>query len=230
MTMLAQPRSRFWDMLDAGTLREMGLPLLIVSLVLFVSAMTLLSANVSELRQGYARVQQSNEALLELAAVDTDILRVEMTVRGYVLSGDPVYLTWKQMEASVLHDRVAGFDAVFRDNPVQMANVVTLRRLLGEHRAYFDDLVRRAPGDRTRVIAAIIDYSKKVGRRGIEDHLLAMRANEMKTLAQRQVLAETRVVSAYRYAIGMSAAALLFASLGFAILVRDRRVSRRRVS
>ncbi|MDR3528090.1 MAG: CHASE3 domain-containing protein [Rhizomicrobium sp.] len=228
MTMLAQPRSRLWDILDAGTLREMGLTLLIVSLVLFVSAMLLLGANVSELRQGYARVQQSNGALLELASVDTEILRVEMTVRGYVLSGDPMYLTWKQMETSALQDRVASFDSVFRDDPAQMANVKTLKRLLNEHRVFFDDLSRRAPSDRAAVIADIIAYSKRVGRRSIEDHLLTMRANEMKSLAQQQLLAETRVVNAYRNAIGISAAALLFASLGFTLLLQDRRRSRRR--
>ena len=228
MSLLAQPRSRFWDILDAGMLREMGLPLVVVSLVLFVSAMTLLSANISELREGYARVQQSNQALLELEAVNSDILRVEMTVRGYVLSGDPAYLTWKQMGLSALHDRVGAFDSVFRDDAVQMANVKTLKGLLAEHGAFFDDLVRRASSDHDRVVADIVGYSRKVGRRPIEDHLLAMRATEMRNLAQHQIQAETRVVSAYRYAIGMSAAALLFASLGFAILVHDRRQTRRR--
>lgn len=228
MSMLAQPRSRYWDILDAGILREMGLPMLVVALVLFVSAMTLLSANVSELRQGYARVQQSNEALLELEAVNSDILRLEMTVRGYVLSGDPIYLTWKQMGASALQDRLATFDSQFRNDAVQMAYVKTLKVLLTDQSVFFDGLVRRTPSDRNGVIADIIGYSKKVGRRPIEDQLLAMRANEMKSLAQQQVQAERRVVSAYRYAIGMSAAALLFASLGFALLVHDRRVSRRK--
>ncbi len=228
MSLLAPSRSRFWDIWEAGILRETGLPMLVVSLVLFVSAMTLLGANVSELRQGYARVQHSNEALLELEAVNSDILRLEMTVRGYALSGDPNYLTWKQMGASVLQDRVAAFDSMFRDDATQMANLKTLKALLGEHRAFFDDLTRRARSDRGRVIADIVAYSKRVGRRGIENQLLAMRAYEMKALAQQQVLAETRVVSAYRYAIGMSAAALLLAGVGFALLVHDRRTIRRR--
>lgn len=225
MTMLATPRSRFWDVLDAGILREMGLPMLVVSFVLFVSAMTLLSANVSELRQGYVRVQQSNEALLELESVNNDILRIEMTVRGYILSGDPIYLTWKQLGTSAMHDRVATFDSVFGRDPDQMANVKKLRALLIEHGAFFDSLAKRVPTDRERVIAEIVAYGRRIGRRNIENQLLMMRAREMKELGQQEVLSETRVVNAYRYAIGMSAAALLLAGLGFALLVHDRRRS-----
>lgn len=223
---LAAPRSRVWEILEAGILREMGLPMLVVSLVLFVSAMTLLGANVSELRRGYARVQQANEALLELETVNNDILRIEMTVRGYALSGDPIYLTWKQMAESGLHDRVAGFDTIFGDN--QRANVRELKRLLAEHCFFFDRLAERVPKERDAVVAAVVAYGKNVGRKRIEDLLLVMRSAEMKNLAQEQVLAENRVVNAYFYAIGMSAAALLFAGFGFALLVHDRRGRRGR--
>lgn len=220
-------KKRFWDIVEAGILRELGLPTLIVSLVLFVSAMTLLGANVSELRQGYARVQRANEALLELETVNNDILRIEMSVRGYVLSGDPAYLTWKQMASSALHDRVASFDTIFADDAVQTANVKTLRALLDEHAQYFDRLSLRVRKEREPVIAEIVAYSKRIGRRGIEDVLVAMRSRAMKELASQQTLAETRVVDAYRYAIGMSALALLLAGVGMTLIVHDRRSARR---
>jgi|GEM_PF-1260785 len=223
---LAAPRARAWDILEAGILREMGLPMLVVSLVLFVSAMTLLGANVSEMRRGYARVQQANEALLELETVNNDILRIEMTVRGYALSGDPIYLTWKQMAESGLHDRVAVFDTTFGEN--QHANVANLKHLLAEHCYFFDRLAERVPNEREAVVAAVVAYGKKVGRKGIEDLLVAMRSVEVKKLAQEQVLAENRVINAYCYAIGMSAAALLFAGFGFALLAHDRRGRRSR--
>lgn len=227
MTMVAPSRARFWDVFDTGVLREMGLPMLIVSLVLFVSAMTLLSTNVSELRQSYARVQEANEALLELESVHNDILRVEMTVRGYLLSGDTIYLTWKQFGTSAMMDRLATFDTVFGRDPEQRINVKKLKMLLLEHCAFFDRLAARAPTEHDRVVAEIVAYGRRVGRRGIENLLLTMRAREMKILGLQQADAETRVVDAYRYAIGMSAAALLLASLGFTLLVHDKRLSRR---
>lgn len=223
MSTLGWPRSNAGDGIHAGTLRELGLPMLMVSLVLFVSAMTLLGANISELRQGYARVQQSNQALLELSGVSNYILKVEMAVRGYALSGDPIFLTWKKLGARGMRSHIAVFDTMFGSDPDQRANLNELKQLLDEHSAYFELLVQRVPKDREHVIGEIVAYSKRVGRHKIEDLLGVMRAHEMKELAQQQVLAETRVVSAYRYAIGMSAVALLLAGLGFALLVQDRR-------
>lgn len=218
---------RLWEFVDAGILREMGLPTLVVSLVLFVSAMVLLGANISELREGYLRVQHSNLALLELEGVDNDILRIEMTVRGYVLSNDPIYLTWKEMSSSRLHDRVAGFDVLFGHDPGQRSRLKRLRRLLDEHCLYFDSLAKRAPAEHRQVVSEILDYGKKIGRRGIEDTLVEMRTAEMRELAEGQLQSENRAVQAYGYAIGMAAAALFLAGIGFALLVHDRRITRR---
>ncbi|GAA0530790.1 CHASE3 domain sensor protein [Rhizomicrobium palustre] len=219
----ASSRTRIWDILDRGILREMGLPMLVVSLVLFVSAMTLLGANVSELRQSYMRVQHSNTALLELEGVDNDILRIEMVVRGYVLSDNPIYLIWMQSIEGKLHDRVAGFDALFGDYPEQRQRLAQLRQLLLAHNAYFEGLAKRAKTERGAVVGEILAYGKKVGRKGIEDTLVDMRSAEMKALAREQASAESRVVSAYRYALGMSALALVLAGLGFGLLVHDRK-------
>lgn len=215
--------TRIWDSLERGILREMGLPMLVVSLVLFVSAMTLLGANVSELRQSYMRVQHSNTALLELEGVDNDILRIEMVVRGYALAGDPIYLTWQEVSLSRLHDRVAGFDALFGAYPEQRQRLVQLRKLLAEHNAYFASLSRRAKTEHSAVVDEILIYGKKVGRKGIEDTLTDMRSAELKALAREQATAENRVVSAYRYALGMSTLALVLAGLGFGLLVHDRK-------
>lgn len=225
---VAAPDKRFWKFLDVGILGEMGLPTLVVSLVLFVSAMTLLGANVSELREIYSRVQHSNQVLLDLEGVDNDILRVEMCVRGFVLSGDPIYLTWKEMSAAKLRDRVGGFDTLFGDDPKQRNRLARLRQLLDDHDTYFNELARRAPKEHERVSSEILAYGKKVGRRDIEDTLIEMRTTEMKSMAEEQLHAEKRVISAYRYAIGMSAAALVLAALGFALAIHDRRAGRRR--
>jgi CHASE3 domain. len=227
MSSSAPQRRRLLDFLEAGFLRELGLPTLVVSLVLFVSAMTLLGANVSELRRSYARMQQYNETLIELEAVDNDILRVEMTVRGYILSGDPIFLTWKQMGSARLADRLSAITASFSGDPVQRANAEKLKKLLSEHGALFDNLAKRAANDRDQVVGEIVAYGRRVGRRDIENMVVTMRTRAMKELAEEQLKAETRVVNAYRYAIGMSSAALILAGIGFGLLMHDRKLARR---
>jgi CHASE3 domain sensor protein len=220
-------RSRFWEIFEHGVLREIGYPALIVSLVMFVSAMALLGANVSELRRSYARVQHANEALLQIAMVNTDILRAEMTVRGYALNGDPIYLRWKDGAYKTLGGRIKSFQTMFAEDPVQQANFRRLRVLLGEHRAYFERLATRVPTERAAVSAEILDYGKRVGRRGIETMLVVMRDHEMEQLAEQQRFAEAQVKQAYGYAVGISGIALFLGALGFALVIHDRRLTRR---
>ncbi len=227
MSMAGQRQARFWEFLERGGFQELGVPTLVVSLVLFVSAMTLLGANVSELRSGYARVQQTNAVLLEIAMVNADILRVEMTVRGYALSGDPNYLTWLKMEKGAQHSRVVTLDKLIGDDPDERADIALLTKLLDAHAAYFQRMAQLVPTDRERVIAEMVDYSKKVKRRPIENLLVDMRNDETRRLAEQQHEAERRVVSAYHYAIGISSLALLLGAIGFALVIRDRRAGRR---
>jgi CHASE3 domain sensor protein len=223
MTVAGQRHARLWEVLEMGLFRELGVPTLVVSLVLFVSAMTLLGANVSELRSGYARVQQTNAALLQIAMVNNDILRDDMVVRGYALSGDPIYLKWQKMAKDSLRTRLVALDKMLADDPDQHAEMQVLKKLVDGHIATFDRLAGLVPTDRSRVIAEIVDYGKKVKRRPIENMLAHLRIDETQRLAERQSEAETRVVSAYRYAIGISTLALLLGAIGFALVIHDRR-------
>ncbi len=221
-------KGRLWDILERGVLREIGYPALIVSLVMFVCAMALLGANVSEMQRSYARVQRANEALLQIAMVNADILRVEMVIRGYALSGDPIYLVWKSMAYDTIRGRMARFKTAFTGDPVQSAHLKQLQVLLDRHHAYFDRLAKMVPTDRAAVVAEIVDYGKKVKRRDIEQLLVVMRNDEMKELAKRQQIAEAKASEAYHYAIGISGVALLLGALGFALIINDRRLDRRR--
>jgi hypothetical protein len=77
--------------------------------------------------------------------------------------------------------------------------------------------------ERAAVTAEIVEYGKKAKRKSIEELLVAMRDDQMRVLAEQQHEAETRVVDAYRYAIGISIVALLLGALGFVIVIHDRR-------
>lgn len=221
-------KARFTDLLERGVLREIGYPALIVSLVLFVCAMALLGANVSELRRSYARVQRANEALVQIAMINTDILRAEMIIRGYALSGDPIYLRWKDMAYRSLHRRLTAIHVLSAGDRVQMDNLDRLQTLIAEHHSYFNQLAGRVPTDRAAVVAEIVEYGKKVKRAPIEALLRTMRADEMNALSLHQKTAERQVTNAYHYAIGISAVALVLGALGFALVINDRRRQRRR--
>ena len=229
MTAVERPRPplRLWEFIDRGLLHELGIPALVASLVLFVCAMTLSEANISEMRSGYARVQQTNEALLQIAMVNNDILRDDMVVRGFALSGDPIYLKWQKMAKDSMRTRLGTLEKLLADDPDLRVDIVALKELVAAHIAYFDRLSQMVPTDRDRVIAEIVDYGKKVKRRPIETLLVDMRNDETRRLSELQYDAEMRVVGAYRYAIAISSLALLLGAFGFALVIHDRRAGRR---
>ena len=66
-----------------GHMRQTGTSCLFGAVVLLLSGMMLLGANVSKLRDSYTRIQRSNAVLLQLDEVDAKLVGVEMTVRGY---------------------------------------------------------------------------------------------------------------------------------------------------
>jgi CHASE3 domain sensor protein len=221
-------KSRLWEFLDQGLFRDLGLPALVASLVLFVSAMGLLSTNISEMRTGYARVRETNEALLQIAMVNADILRIEMSVRGYALSGDASYLAWQGMAEQALQNRLATLEKTVADDPGQRREIETLKSLVAAHWAHFNAMAKLVPVDRNRMVAQMVDYSKKVKRRPIEDLLVTIRTTEARRLAEEENDAERRVVVGYRYAAGIAMIALLLGGLGFALILHDRRAGRTR--
>jgi CHASE3 domain sensor protein len=226
MAMPQAAKPRIWEFLDQGLFRDLGVPALVASLVLFVSAMTLLGTNVSELRAGYSRVHQTNDALVQIAMINSGILRIEMTVRGYALSGDPDYLKWQKMSENELDQRVAALAKAVAGDPDERKEVAELKSLLVAHHAYFRDMAKLSTTDRDRVIAEMVDYSKKVKRRPIEALLADMRDDETRRLAEQERVAERRVVSAYRYAIAIASIALMLGGIGFALILHDRRARR----
>lgn len=220
--------SRLREVLDQGLFRDLGLPALMASLVLFVSAMGLLGTNVSELRTGYERVQRTNEALLQIATINTTFLRVELAARGYIMSGDPEFTRRQALAHHALHMRLDKLDEVVGENAHEHQDVVMLTKLLNEHCAYFEEMTKLAATDRAQVIAKVLDYSRQAKRRPIDDLLNHLRNDEAVRLAELAKLAEARVVAAYRYAVAISAIALMLGGFGFALILHDRRAERRR--
>jgi len=223
-----RPRGRFWDVLEHGLLRGIGFPLLIVSLVMFVAAMVLLGANVSEVHRSYARVQRVNDALIQIAMVNADMLRSEMIVRGYALSDDPVYLIWQDEAKTNLRKRLAALAAAFSGQAVQQADLERLRAMLHDHDATWDRLMRLVPVDKARVVSEMVAYGKAARRTPIERLLVKLQEDEDKLLERHQRLAEDQVAGAYRSAVGFSVLALIFGALGFAFVLQGRRRQRRR--
>jgi CHASE3 domain sensor protein len=203
-----------------GILDELGLPVLFGAAVLLVSAMVVLSANLTELRETYARVQNSNAALLDLSAVHSHALMMEMTYRGYLLTGDAVFLARGAKGYREQGRSLSNLATLFADDPVQSKNLVRLRTTLTEYQAKLASL---AGMPRDRAVAAVVTFARSNMRGPLVKTLRSMQTNEKRLLAERVETANQRVRAAIVLACVIIAVAVAAGALGLALMLNGSR-------
>ena len=215
-------QSKLVDFLAHARLREVGLPMLIAAVVLFAAALAMLGANVSAVRASYRSVQRSNSILLELAEINTLVMGVDMTVRGYALTDNPKFLDYhadNRRRLGYAIENLASFVAVEPEQSVRMAE---LRALVAKHEAVFSQLSSLGPGHAKDVAAAISDPEKRKVRYAVQDLLKTIHNDEVKLLATRQQVAERQVSYTFNLAVGIIAFAFLAGMAGFALTLHNR--------
>ena len=216
-------RSQLVDFLDRAGLRELGLPMLITAVVLFVAAMAMLGANVSAVRESYSRVQRSNSVLLELAAINTLVMGIDMTVRGYALTDNPDFLVYEADNRRRLGYAIDNLASFASADPGQSARIARLRPLVAQHEALFAQLSSLGPGHAKEVATAIADPAKRKMRYAVQNALTAIHNDEVKLLATRQQTAERQVSYTFDLAVGIIAFAFMAGTVGFALPLHSRR-------
>jgi CHASE3 domain sensor protein len=216
-------RSQLVDFLDRAGLRELGLPMLITAVVLFVAAMAMLGANVSAVRESYSRVQRSNSVLLELAAINTLVMGIDMTVRGYALTDNPDFLVYEADNRRRLGYAIDNLASFASADPGQSARIARLRPLIAQHEALFAQLSSLGPGHAKEVATAIADPAKRKMRYAVQNALTAIHNDEVKLLATRQQTAERQVSYTFDLAVGIIAFAFMAGTVGFALTLHSRR-------
>ena len=205
-----------------GHLRQIGTPTLIGAVVLLISALLLLGANVSALRDSFVWVQRTDDILVQLSEVDTRLVANELTVRGYALTDDPVFLNYQKSEQNQMAAAMRKLAALIAAEPSQKSRFAMLRGLVDKRMAHFAYLTSLGPGHAQDVSVAIRDPQKRTVMRAARAQVIAMRNEELKLLADRQAAAAEQSMRAYQLAIGIVVLAFVFAVLGFAFAQMGR--------
>ncbi len=214
---------KFRIFLERAHLREVGVPTLLTSVVLVVAAMTMLGNNVSSLRGSYGWVQRSNNVLLDISEINTLVMGVDMTVRGYALTDSPDFLVYEADNVNRLNESIDALDRLALDDPGLKANVVKLRGLVAKQDELFSGLSSLGPGHAKEVGAAIADPAKRETRYAVQRLLTAIHDREIKRLAARQQAADHDVTHAFNLALGLVAFAFVAGAVGFAMTILGRR-------
>jgi len=208
----------FWQTIKVhvqnGHLRSAGTEILVGAIMLLVAGMVLLSANVSELDTMDALVQRSNTALLQISEVYGKTTGVEMTMRGYALTGDPSYLRGHHDDDKLLRDTVNRLADTLSGQPDEAVKLAKLRGFLTRRRQTFQRLADLGPGHAKEIAETIVDPQVRNDRYAALGILYDIRKDELKILADRQTASERNVAQTYHLALGIVALAFLLALIG----------------
>ncbi len=201
-----------------GDLRQIGSSALFGAVVLLLCGMVLLGSNITRLRDSYAWVQRSNAILLQLAEVDSKLVGVEMTVRGYALTDDPMFLKWQKDERKRTLTALSKLAVLLGNDPMHTDHVKWLRTLVGRRLALYAHLSALGPGHAKEVAAAIrdpVERSDMLNARLVLEHV---RAQELTVLNERQATAAEQSVQSYKLAFGIVVLAFVLSALGFTLM------------
>jgi CHASE3 domain sensor protein len=205
-----------------GHLRQTGISCLFGAVVLLLSGMMLLGANVSKLRDSYVRVQRSNAILLQLSEVDAKLVGVEMTVRGYALTDDADFLKYQKYEREHTTAAMDKLATLIGTDASRASSYRLLKSLVAKRLTLYAYLSGLGPGHATDVAVAIRDPAKRndmVNARVLMAHL---RDEEMKLLSERQAAATQQAAYSYKLALVIVVLAFALSALGFALMLYGR--------
>ncbi len=204
-------------------LRELGMSALFAAVVLFVAAMFMLSRNVSQLTESYGWVEKSNAILQRMYNVELKIAGVEMTVRGYALTSNPMFVRMHRQNHDKLLAATKALGDLIASEPALQGDYAKLRMLVIQHDTLYASLIALGPGHQDIVGEAITNPSKRHPRTLAIVTLNSMRNKEQSLLAERQAAAEHKAKATYRLAISIAGLAFLAGTLGFALTLFGRR-------
>src|SRR5690349_5823874 len=130
-------RSAHQDRAGLARVARISLPELVIPLAAFVLAAllvlasaTLLVVNLEGLRRSFQWVEHTEQVLLHVSAIESNLIEAESAQRGYLLTGDASYLPPHHGARKQVESELAAMRALVADNQDQQHLVDTLRPLL----------------------------------------------------------------------------------------------------
>jgi len=212
---VANTRAELWSALGMG-----------LALAFFLISGTIAYRNIETLRTSSQQIWHTHEVLMALDDLLSTTQDAETGQRGYLLTGNDRYLEPYQQAVTNVGSRSEAVSALTKDNPVQQANHVLLKRHLDAKLAELAETVelRRSKGPDAALSVVTTDRGK-AEMDAIRQQIGVMRVEENRLrdvrLAEMDVAHRTATVSSVLSAV-------LGAVLTFAVFALIRRSSQAR--
>jgi CHASE3 domain sensor protein len=172
----------------AAQFSEMGKAMLVAGLALLAASAILLVSAEHDLRKNNAEVQRSNAALLQLAEINSLVIGVDYSARGYALTGEQLFLDHENEKQQGLKLGLA--DLIRLADPEQADDIAQLTRLIDRHAAVYAQFVKMGPGHAKEMAALITNPVERQKRYDVLAALQSLHEKLMANLLSHQALAE----------------------------------------
>ncbi len=137
--------------------------------------------NIQVLRQNDQSVRHTHDVIMSLTELLSTTQDAETGQRGYLLTGDEAYLTPYEDAVGKLSSRLDTIEAMTRDNPVQQANVVLLRRHVDAKLEELGETIALRRGKGVEAALAVVNTNRgKIEMDAIRTQADAMRQEELR--------------------------------------------------
>ncbi|HEY1932238.1 MAG TPA: ATP-binding protein [Acetobacteraceae bacterium] len=200
-----------------------------VALLLVVVAAAVAQINLQRLRNSFGWVEHTQQVLLQIAAIDTDLASALAAQQACLLAGgSPTQLAAFRAYSADLRARMTALQQLTSDNSTQRMRLNTLRPMIASELDRLAYVIEPSASPRNTPAATGLDGTELQARIAIRAELRQLRNAELNLLSQRQQWAERDSTLSTALATATVVLALGAAALGMFVLQRERERSRQR--
>ena len=217
MSVSSNSAQRLKLLVQGGQLHHLGGQILVVAGVLLISSVLLLGVNVSGLQKSFGWVQETDGELIQISNVEKQLVSLELSVRGYALTEDPVFLRYIATEKRALDDAMKTLASTMSDDPEPVTRPLhRLKGLVDKRVRQFSNMAE--PGNAAKVAATIRDADYRTTMRETRAVIAQMRTSELAELADLEAGASGQARRTFGLAVCMMLLAFAFGVAGLACM------------
>ena len=221
--MRAPTREVLQDFAHRGATSGLATQMLSVACALLIAAGVMFGVNLVSLRHDFDSDRASSRVVEKLDDVEKYLMGVDLTVRGYALSGNDVFLSYRQLEMQKLSTAFAALPPLVAAVPEQAKGMERLRKAMQVRVDALSGLMRMAHRDRPALGRAILDPDVRSTMREARAAISAVRTMEMVHRDQMATEALERASRNTLLAGAILALAFVFGVFGLSFALFARR-------
>jgi PAS domain S-box-containing protein len=195
--------------------------LVIIALILSLALAAALSFNLSRMRESFDWVRHTNEVLRQLSLAERRLLEAESAERGYLLTGDRVYLESFNRAETEIPAAFSKLRQLMSDNSAQVARVDQLQKNVDTRLNEFRRAIELGPAHLSEALAILATARARQLTPQIERNVADLRQDELVLLEERQRIADKSVTATTISAAALSIFVVLGAAIGAFLLERQ---------